>query len=107
MHDPDGYPIQIMSQNFDLHASLQDACRQIVIDGVEQANNDIRRHGDKETREEAGLSVPRTPVTPVSPNRARSPASPVSAGPLLTMTPATQLTTAPPSQFDSRTLASP
>ncbi|WFD28006.1 lactoylglutathione lyase [Malassezia nana] len=70
VYDPDGYPIQIMSQSFDLHASLQDVCRQIVIDGVEQANMDIRRHGDRDTREEAGLTVqghtPCSPATPAS-----------------------------------------
>lgn len=107
VHDPDGYPIQIMSQAFDLHLSLQDACRPIVIDGVEQAHMDIRRHGDRDTREEAGLSVPLTPATPASPAspaRALTPSSParrlsaaspvrarspVSPGPALTMTPAT------------------
>ncbi|WFD20360.1 hypothetical protein MCAP1_002604 [Malassezia caprae] len=99
VHDPDDYPIQIMSQAFDLHMSLQDACRYIVMDGFEQANMDIRRHGDRETREEAGLSVPLTPasparaLSPASPARALSPASParsLSPGPprpALTMTP--------------------
>ena len=34
LRDPDNYPIQIMSQDFDLHAELHDVCRNVVVEGL-------------------------------------------------------------------------
>ena len=57
LRDPDNYPIQIISQDYDLHAELHAVCREVVVDGVEKSLEDIRRSNDPATWEEAGISL--------------------------------------------------
>ena len=57
IRDPDNYPIQIISQDYDLHAELHAVCREVVVDGVEKSLEDIRRSNDPATWEEAGISL--------------------------------------------------
>lgn len=56
LRDPDNYPIQIMSQEFDLHAELHDVCRDVVVEGTEQSLEDILRSKNPDTLAEAGLT---------------------------------------------------
>ena len=57
LRDPDNYPIQIMSQDFDLHAELHDVCRNVVVEGTEKSLEDIMRSQNPETLAEAGLTT--------------------------------------------------
>jgi len=57
LRDPDNYPIQIMSQDFDLHAELHDVCRNVVVEGTEKSLEDILRSKNPETLAEAGLTT--------------------------------------------------
>ena len=58
LRDPDNYPIQIMSQDFDLHAELHDVCRDVVVEGTEKSLEDIMRNN---------LSVPHAKAPCTSP----------------------------------------
>ena len=55
---PDGYPIQLLSQDFDKHEELEQACREVVMDGAQQAMEDIKQDNNPITLEEAGLYHP-------------------------------------------------
>ncbi|KOS13713.1 hypothetical protein Malapachy_1907 [Malassezia pachydermatis] len=58
VRDPDNYPIQILSQNFDLYAALQAACREVVLDSNQAAMTTIGQSQDPDLLAEAGLPVP-------------------------------------------------
>ncbi|WFD45758.1 hypothetical protein GLX27_000382 [Malassezia furfur] len=57
IHDPDHYPIQLISQDFDMHEELEKACRHVVLEGAEQAIQDLRLDNNPVTLEEAGIHV--------------------------------------------------
>lgn len=57
IHDPDRYPIQLISQDFDMHEELEKACRHVVLEGAEQAIQDLRLDNNPVTLEEAGIHV--------------------------------------------------
>lgn len=57
VRDPDGYMIQLLSQDFDKYEELKKACADVVLDGAEKAMEDIRLGNDPETLAEAGLAT--------------------------------------------------
>lgn len=63
IEDPDGYPIQLLSQDIDKHEQLEAACRTVVVEAQEQAIKTIKHDQNPITMEEAGL-LP-SPTCPV------------------------------------------
>ncbi|WFD31304.1 hypothetical protein MSPP1_002338 [Malassezia sp. CBS 17886] len=53
--DPDGYAIQLLSQDFDKLAELEEACRAVVVAGAQQSMRDLNQSNDPETMAEAGM----------------------------------------------------
>ncbi|WFD35995.1 hypothetical protein MCUN1_002866 [Malassezia cuniculi] len=60
--DPDGYAVQLISQELDKHEQLAEVCREVVLDGAENAREVIEKDNNPLTLEEAGVAPPS--VTP-------------------------------------------
>lgn len=63
VRDPDGYAIQLITQELDKHEELAEVCREIVMDGAENAREEIVEDSNPETLEEAGVK-PQPPPSP-------------------------------------------
>lgn len=77
LKDPDGYSIQILSQEVDKHMELQEACREVVMGGAQQAMQEISEDCNPVTLEEAGMKVPSTAASPLKEKSPSAPKSPV------------------------------
>ena len=61
VRDPNGYAIQLITQELDKHEELAEVCREIVIDGAEHALEEITEESNPETLAEAGVKTPSPP----------------------------------------------